>query len=252
MPSFPLGTQFPLGLAAFDAAALSPEIALQVQSLARTRDDGEAPLVPAGLLRFESVSLSFGGVAALEEIDLVVRDGEIRAIIGPNGAGKSSMVNLISGVYRPDRGRIHLDGTAYGRVPTQRLAALGVARTFQNLALFKGLSVLENVVAGRARHFRSTFAEQILGLGRSRREAEDARSRALGILDFLHLSNVSDRLVGTLPYGVQKRVELAQALVAEPKLLLLDEPMAGMTGPEKQEMRASSGPRATGSAPPSC
>ena len=230
-------SSLPLGLATLDAATLSPEIALQLQSLARVRQDDHGPSAAiAGLLRFEAVSLSFGGVTALAEIDLVVRKGEIRAIIGPNGAGKSSLVNLISGVYRPDRGRIHIGGTAYRKVPTQRLATLGVARTFQNLALFKGLSVLENVVAGRARHFRSTFAEQIIGFGRSRREAEDARTRAIAIIDFLHLTDVRDRLVGTLPYGVQKRVELARALVAEPALLLLDEPMAGMTATEKGEM----------------
>ena len=188
------------------------------------------------VLELSGISLSFGGVAALSDVDLFARRGEIRAIIGPNGAGKSSLINVISGVYRPDRGEVQIAGKGYAQVPTQKLARLGVARTFQNLALFKGLSVLDNVVSGRAHTFRSTFLGQIAGLGRSRREETDARDRASRVLEFLHLSDVRDRLAGTLPYGLQKRVELARALVAEPDLLLLDEPMAGMTATEKNEM----------------
>jgi branched-chain amino acid transport system ATP-binding protein len=187
-------------------------------------------------LELTSIDLSFGGVVALKDIDLSVRYGEILAIIGPNGAGKSSIINVISGVYRPDRGHVRLSGRPYTQVPTQQLARLGVARTFQNLALFKGLSVLDNVVIGRVHKTRSSFVEQIVGLGRARTEQADARSRALEVLEFLHLSHVGDRLVGTLPYGLQKRVELARALVAEPDILLLDEPMAGMTATEKNEM----------------
>ncbi|MET3757927.1 branched-chain amino acid transport system ATP-binding protein [Rhizobium binae] len=188
------------------------------------------------VLKLAGIDLSFGGVVALKDIDLSVRRGEILAIIGPNGAGKSSIINVISGVYRPDRGFVWLSGRRHAQVPTQKLARLGIARTFQNLALFRGLSVLDNVVVGRAHKTRSSFVEQIVGLGRARTEQRDARSRAFEVLEFLHLSHVGDRLVGTLPYGLQKRVELARALVAEPDILLLDEPMAGMTATEKNEM----------------
>ncbi|SES26884.1 ABC transporter ATP-binding protein [Rhizobium sp. NFR03] len=194
------------------------------------------PETSEAVLELVGVSLSFGGVAALSEVDLSVRRGEILAIIGPNGAGKSSIVNVISGVYPPDRGHVRLKGQRYGQVPTQKLARLGVARTFQNLALFPGLSVLDNVVAGRAHRARSSFIEQLAGFGRAKRERLDARERAADVIDFLQLSPLSERLVGTLPYGLQKRVELARALVAEPDILLLDEPMAGMTATEKNEM----------------
>jgi branched-chain amino acid transport system ATP-binding protein len=187
-------------------------------------------------LGLEDISLSFGGVTALADVDFSVGRSEIRAVIGPNGAGKSSLINIISGLYRPDRGRVWIGERSFAQVPTRRLARLGIARTFQNLALFKGLTVLDNIVAGRADAARSTFIEQIVGLGRARREEADARARADAVIDFLHLAAVRNRLVGTLPYGLQKRVELARALVAEPKILLLDEPMAGMTATEKQEM----------------
>lgn len=203
-----------------------------------TDGSGEGPHAVGVALGLEGVSLSFGGVVALENIDLAVRRGEIRAIIGPNGAGKSSLVNIISGVYRPDRGHVTIGSNRFTNVPTQKLAQLGVARTFQNLALFKGLSVLHNVISGRAHKVRSTFLEQVLGVGRSQSEEADAHDRAIEILEFLNLTRVGHRLAGTLPYGLQKRVELARALVAEPTILLLDEPMAGMTAPEKAEMTA--------------
>jgi branched-chain amino acid transport system ATP-binding protein len=187
-------------------------------------------------LRLESITLAFGGVTALKDFNLAVAPGEIRAIIGPNGAGKSSLLDVISGIYRPQRGLVWIDGKNFSRVPTQQLARIGIARTFQNLALFKGLSVLENVVIGRAAVRHANFVEQIVGLGRARREQADAQRRAEEIIDFLDLSAAPDRLAGTLPYGLQKRVELARALVARPKILLLDEPMAGMTATEKQEV----------------
>jgi branched-chain amino acid transport system ATP-binding protein len=187
-------------------------------------------------LRLESITLAFGGVTALKDINLTVAPGEIRAIIGPNGAGKSSLLHVVSGIYRPQHGLVWIDNQKFARVPTQKLARLGIARTFQNLALFKGLSVLENVVIGRAAVSHANFVEQSVGLGRARRERKDAQARAQEIIDFLDLSAVPDRLAGTLPYGLQKRVELARALVARPKILLLDEPMAGMTATEKQEM----------------
>ncbi len=228
---------------AAEASVYAPEILAQGLPASRLpMQEGEPPASAAeaspALLRLEGIGLSFGGVVALADVDLSVRPREIRAIIGPNGAGKSSLINVISGVYRPDRGRVVLDAARYVQVPTQRLARLGVARTFQSLALFKGLSVLDNVASGLAFKTRSNFAGQILGLGRSRREQTEQRGRADQILEFLHLSEVRDRLAGTLPYGLQKRVELARALVAEPRLLLLDEPMAGMTAGEKSEMAA--------------
>jgi branched-chain amino acid transport system ATP-binding protein len=191
--------------------------------------------VPAALT-LRGIALSFGGVTALSDIDLTVAAGEIRAIIGPNGAGKSSLINIISGVYRPDRGRIGVAGQEFVAVPTDRLASLGVARTFQNLALFKGLTVIQNVIVGRAATIRSGFIEQILGLPRVRAEERDNRARAMDAIELLHLSAVIDRPVATLPYGLQKRVELARALAARPSVLLLDEPMAGMAASDKQDM----------------
>jgi len=187
-------------------------------------------------LRLEAVTLSFGGVVALADIELSVGVGEIRAIIGPNGAGKSSLINVISGIYRPDSGKIWIGGQHFDQAPTQGLARLGIARTFQNLALFKGLSVLDNIVSGRVGVRRANFIEQVIGLGRARQERDDSLARANAIVEFFNLGEVRDRLVATLPYGLQKRVELARALVARPKILLLDEPMAGMTAAEKHEM----------------
>jgi len=188
------------------------------------------------VLRLEKITLSFGGVTAVKNLDLTVRAGEIRAIIGPNGAGKSSLINLISGIYQPDSGRIHIAGKSFKRVPVQKIARLGISRTFQNLALFKGLTVFENIAIARVKTNRATFVEQIVGIGRARRERLDASERTEKIIDFLDLRSVKDRLIGTLPYGIQKRVELARALVAEPQILLLDEPMAGITPSEKQDM----------------
>jgi branched-chain amino acid transport system ATP-binding protein len=199
---------------------------------------GTAPLnvADAPVLSLEDINLSFGGVTALSGVDLSVSSGEIRAIIGPNGAGKSSVVNIISGLYRPDSGTVSLNGRAFRRIPASRAARLGLARTFQNLALFKGLTVLENVMSGLAFTHKATFLGQALGLPWARREESQARQRAIAALSFLHLDSIAGRLAGSLPYGLQKRVELARALVANPQVLLLDEPMAGMTATEKQEM----------------
>lgn len=195
-----------------------------------------AAVTAAPVLQLEDIHLSFGGVTALAGVDLSIAAGEIRAVIGPNGAGKSSLVNVISGLYRPDQGHVCMGGKRFAQVPTARLARLGVARTFQNLALFKGLSVRDNIAMGRVGSVRSTFVEQWIGLGRARRERDDAQARTDAVIGFLDLAMVRDRLAGTLPYGLQKRVELARALVARPQLLLLDEPMAGMTVTEKSEM----------------
>ncbi|GKT22953.1 ABC transporter ATP-binding protein [Acidovorax sp. SUPP3334] len=199
-----------------------------------------SPAPPAAVpaLELQGIALSFGGVHALRGIDLRVAPGELRAIIGPNGAGKSSLINIISGLYRPDAGRVAIGGRSFAQVPTPRLAHLGVARTFQNLALFQGLSVRDNIALGRVHAGRASFAEQVLGWGRARREWRDAREEAREAIEFLGLRAVQDRLAGGLPYGLQKRVELARALVARPRLLVLDEPLAGTSAGEKSEMAA--------------
>lgn len=188
------------------------------------------------LLELRGIELSFGGVRALSSVDLTVREGDIHAIIGPNGAGKSSLLNVISGLYRPLAGTIAFAGKDYTHVPVSALAHLGIARTFQNLALFAGMSVRDNIVMGRAAFARSNFAENVLGLPRSRSDERESARRADEIMDFLGLHAKGDRKVATLPYGLQKRVELGRALIAGPRLLLLDEPMAGMTAGEKLEM----------------
>jgi branched-chain amino acid transport system ATP-binding protein len=188
------------------------------------------------VLALDGISLTFGGVVALRDVDLRVAEGEIRALIGPNGAGKSSLLNVVSGLYRPDHGRVQLGDRSFTNVPTSRLAGYGVARTFQNLALFKGLSVLDNVMMGLVHRRRAGFLQQILGTPWARNEEAANRAAAEEVIGFFHLSEAKERIAGTLPYGLQKRVELARALVARPKLLLLDEPLAGMTLTEKQEL----------------
>lgn len=188
------------------------------------------------VLALDDVSLAFGGVKALTDVTLSVKPREIRAIIGPNGAGKSSLINVISGIYRPQKGTIQLCGNSFSCVPTERLAHLGVSRTFQNIALFKGLSVFDNIVVGRVSSVRSNTLQQIFGSKRSRKEREATEAKVEEALAHMNLSSVRNRLAASLSYGMQKRVELARALVLEPQLLLLDEPMAGMTGTEKQEM----------------
>jgi len=188
------------------------------------------------VLALDDVSLAFGGVKALTDVTLSVKPREIRAIIGPNGAGKSSLINVISGIYRPQKGTIRLCGSSFSCVPTERLAHLGVSRTFQNIALFKGLSVFDNIVVGRVSSVRSNTLQQIFGSRRARKEREATEAKVEEALAHMNLSSVRNRLAASLSYGMQKRVELARALVLEPQLLLLDEPMAGMTGTEKQEM----------------
>jgi branched-chain amino acid transport system ATP-binding protein len=188
------------------------------------------------LLRLDRISLAFGGVKAVSDISLSVRRGEILSVIGPNGAGKSSILNIINGVYRPQQGRIVFDGRAFADFAPEQAARLGIARTFQNLALFKGMSVIDNVIAGRNLKLRQPFLAHALRTAGARREAADQRAQAEAVLEFLHIQRHRDTPVGKLPYGLQKRVELARALAAEPKLLLLDEPMAGMNTEEKHEM----------------
>jgi branched-chain amino acid transport system ATP-binding protein len=193
---------------------------------------------PAGdvILLLEHISLSFGGVKALTDITFDVREHEIRAIIGPNGAGKSSMLNVINGVYRPQEGTITYRGRVRRGMDTHAAAASGIARTFQNIALFKGMSVLDNIMTGRNLKMKASFLEQAIWFGRARREELENRAKVEEIIDFLEIQHIRRTPVGRLPYGLQKRVELARALAAEPALLLLDEPMAGMNVEEKQDM----------------
>ena len=180
------------------------------------------------ILAVEGVSLAFGGVKALTDVSFDVREHEVRAIIGPNGAGKSSMLNVINGVYRPQAGRITYRGETHAAMHPHAAAKQGIARTFQSLALFKGMSVLENILAGRNLMMRTNLLLQALRIGPALREETEHRMRVEEIIDFLEIQHVRKMQVGRLPYGLQKRVDLGRALAAEPKVLLLDEPMAGM------------------------
>ena len=192
--------------------------------------------VPQPLLELEHISLSFKGVKAITDISFAVAPGEICALIGPNGAGKSSLLNVINGVYQAQEGRISFNGEVHRRMHPHAAAQRGIARTFQNIALFKGMSVLDNVLCGRNLKRCSTWVEQALRLGRAAAEDDRQREAAERVIDFLRIHAWRDAIVGKLPYGLQKRVELGRALAAEPTLLLLDEPMAGMNAEEKQEM----------------
>src|SRR5512139_2083227 len=188
------------------------------------------------ILAVENISLSFGGVKALTDISFDVREHEIRAIIGPNGAGKSSMLNVINGVYHPQQGRVTYRGQSRAAMEPHFAARNGIARTFQSLALFKGMSVLDNLLAGRNLMIRSNILLQALRIGPALKEEVQHRKRVEEIIDFLEIQHVRKTPVGRLPYGLQKRVGLGRALAAEPKVLLLDEPMAGMNVEEKQDM----------------
>jgi branched-chain amino acid transport system ATP-binding protein len=175
-------------------------------------------------------------VKALTDISFDVREREVRAIIGPNGAGKSSMLNVINGVYHPQKGTITFHGHERRGMDTHEAAAQGIARTFQNIALFRGMSVLDNIMTGRNLKMRANFLEQAIWLGRGRREELENRAKVEEVIDFLEIQHIRKTPVGRLPYGLQTRVELARALAAEPTMLLLDEPMAGMNVEEKQDM----------------
>ncbi|ATR84014.1 ABC transporter ATP-binding protein [Pseudomonas sp. FFUP_PS_473] len=192
--------------------------------------------VPAPLLALDNISLSFKGVKAVTGISFSVAPGEICALIGPNGAGKSSLLNVINGVYQAQEGHIHFAGQVRRRMRPHDAAQRGIARTFQNIALFKGMTVLDNVLTGRNLKRRSTWLEQVLRVGRVAAEDDLQRAAAERVIAFLQIQPWRDAIVGTLPYGLQKRVELARALAAEPTLLLLDEPMAGMNAEEKAQM----------------
>jgi branched-chain amino acid transport system ATP-binding protein len=188
------------------------------------------------VLSVKDVSLAFGGVRALQGVSFDVRAHEVRAIIGPNGAGKSSMLNVLNGVYHPQQGRISFKNREFRDMDSHEAAKLGIARTFQNIALFKGMTVLDNIMTGRNLKMRCNFLQQALWLGPAKREELEHRKAVEEIIDFLEIQHIRKTPVGRLPYGLQKRVELGRALAAEPTVLLLDEPMAGMNLEEKRDM----------------
>jgi branched-chain amino acid transport system ATP-binding protein len=188
------------------------------------------------LLSVENVSKSFGGLKAVADVSLAVTAGEICSVIGPNGAGKTTLFNMISGVLRPSNGRIVFDGVDLSTVSPWRFAAIGIGRTFQNLALFKHGTAVENILTGRHTHLRSTVLDAVLFYGRTRKEEIEARRRVERIIEFLEIEHIRDAIVGTLSYGQQKRVELARGLACEPRLLLLDEMVSGMNQEETEDI----------------
>jgi branched-chain amino acid transport system ATP-binding protein len=208
---------------------IAPEIAA-IEGAPRKRSFGEV------MLSVENITLNFGGVRALNSISFDIRKGEIRAIIGPNGAGKTSMLNVINGFYHPQSGLITFKGKKRRRMRPYQAAAQGIARTFQNVALFKGMSTLDNLMAGRMLKMKRGLFWHALYWGPAQREEIHHRRVVEDIIDFLRIEHIRKTPVGKLPYGLQKRVELGRALAMEPELLLLDEPMAGMNVEEKEDM----------------
>ena len=188
------------------------------------------------ILNVEAVSLAFGGVKALTNVSFNVFEGEVRAIIGPNGAGKSSMLNCINGFYKPTEGTITFKGESHAAMQTYEAASQGIARTFQNIALFRGMTTLDNIMTGRNLQMKSNFIMQALYYGPALKEELENREIVERVIDFLEIESIRKTVVGRLPYGLQKRVELARALASEPDMLLLDEPMAGMNHEEKEDM----------------
>ena len=212
------------------AEAAAPSAAAEPGPSAAARRAGEVVLDVSG------ISLAFGGVKALADISFDVREHEVRAIIGPNGAGKSSLLNCINGVYQPQQGSITFRGRTFRHMNPRQVAEMGIARTFQNLALFKGMSVLDNLMTGRNLKMRSNLLLQAIRIGPAEREEIAQRQVVERIIDFLEIQPYRKTPVGRLPYGLQKRVDLGRALAMEPQVLLLDEPMAGMNVEEKQDM----------------
>ena len=188
------------------------------------------------LMEVKNINLRFGGVIAIQDVSFNIFEGEIRAIIGPNGAGKSSMLNVINGFYHPQEGEVWFNGEKRPSMEPYQIAKTGIARTFQNIALFKGMTTIENVMMGRQLKMNRNFLWQMLRYGPAIQEEVEHRRRCEEIIDFLEINHIRKTPVGSLPYGLQKRVELARALAMDPKILLLDEPMAGMNVEEKQDM----------------
>jgi branched-chain amino acid transport system ATP-binding protein len=205
-------------------------------------DQAETFVTPDGrtigavMMEMKNITLRFGGVVAIKDISFDVREGEIRAIIGPNGAGKSSMLNVISGFYHPQEGEVWYKGARRPEMKPFEVARQGIARTFQNIALFEGMSVLDNVMTGRLNHMKTGILSQAIWYGKAEREETENRAVVERVIDFLEIQHIRKTPVSRLPYGLKKRVELARALAADPKLLLLDEPMAGMNVEEKEDM----------------
>ncbi len=187
-------------------------------------------------LKAEGLHLTFGGVRALSNVSIEVKELEILAIIGPNGAGKTCFLNCISGFYRPQEGSIYFEGRNITQLPSHRIAQLGIARTFQNIQLYTGMTTLDNLMAARHIHFKENVFAGAIYFGKARNEEIKHRRVVEGIIEFLELESIRKRVVGILPYGLRKRVDLGRALALEPKLLLLDEPMAGMNVEEKEDM----------------
>jgi branched-chain amino acid transport system ATP-binding protein len=187
-------------------------------------------------IKIESLSLSFGGVKALTDINIDIRDKEILAIIGPNGAGKTCILNCINGFYKPQVGEIYVDGERITRIRPDKAAKLGLARTFQNIELYTGLSTLDNIMAARHVEMKQNFLASALYFGWAHKEELKHRKTVEDIIDFLEIESIRKQTVGMLPYGMRKRVELGRALALEPKVLLLDEPMAGMNLEEKEDI----------------
>ncbi len=199
-----------------------------------TTPDGRT--IGGPVMEMKNITLRFGGVVAIKDISFDIREGEIRAIIGPNGAGKSSMLNVMNGFYHPQEGEVFFHGKKRGPLRPYQIAEQGVARTFQNIALFKGMSTLDNIMCGRLTHSKTRFLSHLLWKGKAEAEESANREKVEKIIDFLEIQTIRKTPVGRLPYGLQKRVELGRALAAEPSLLLLDEPMAGMNVEEKEDM----------------
>src|SRR6056297_2235095 len=199
-----------------------------------TTEDGRT--IGPVVMEMRNITLRFGGVVAIKDISFDIREGEIRAISGPNGAGKSSMLNVISGFYKPQEGEVWYKGARRPDMKPFQVARQGIARTFQNIALFEGMTVLDNVMTGRIRQMKSGIIAQAIWKGRAEREETENREFVEKIIDFLEIQHIRKTPVGRLPYGLKKRVELARALAAEPSILLLDEPMAGMNVEEKEDM----------------
>jgi branched-chain amino acid transport system ATP-binding protein len=196
----------------------------------------EARKVGGTMMDIKNIVLRFGGVTAIKDVSFDIKEGEIRAIIGPNGAGKSSMLNVINGFYHPQEGEIWFNGSKRGPMKPHQIAKQGIARTFQNIALFHGMSTLDNIMTGRLPKMKANMLLQAIWYGPAEREEIEHREKVEHIIDFLEIQAIRKTPVGRLPYGLQKRVELGRALAAEPKLLLLDEPMAGMNVEEKEDM----------------